>query len=70
MSERVVAEFFSRQMTGQQVLEQYAIQEGRLIDLDSLRHGDGTFRFNDGIKTYKPVMMKTGWKIVCVKETE
>lgn len=69
MSGRIVAEFFDPKLTGEGACDRYAIQEGRVIDrLNPLP--DGQFRFNDGIKTYKPVMFSGGWRIVCVKETE
>lgn len=70
VSERTVAEFFDTKLTGVGAMERYAQQEGRLIDIDSLRPCDGTFRFSDGVKKYKPVMFGGGWRIVVVKETE
>ena len=45
-------------------MEYYAMQEGRELK----RLEDGTFRFADGIKTYKPVMVANGWQIVVVRE--
>jgi hypothetical protein len=66
MSERTVAEYPNCKLTGEAAMEYYAMQEGRTIE--SL--GDGTYRFVDGVKTYKPVMVAKGWRIVCVKETE
>lgn len=68
MSERIVAEFFDRKLTGVGAMERFAQQEGRLINIDSIRAGDVTFRFEDGVKTYKPVLMHYGWQIVVVKE--
>jgi hypothetical protein len=62
MSDKTVAEYREPKMTGQGAMERYAAQEGReLKPLD-----DGEFRFVDGWKHYKPVMMKDGWKIVWV----
>lgn len=69
MSGRIVAEFFDHKLTGERACDMYAIREGRVIDrMNPLP--DGQFRFNDGIKTYKPVMFSGGWRIVVVKESE
>jgi hypothetical protein len=65
---RTVAHYHDPKLTGVGAMERYAQQEGRLIDVDSIRDGDGTFRFADGIKVYKPVMVANGWKIVVVSE--
>lgn len=63
MTTRTVAEYRDPKLTGQGAMERYAAQEGReLKPLDG-----GEYRFVDGWKTYKPVMMKDGWKVV-VKE--
>jgi hypothetical protein len=62
MSDKTVAEYHDPKLTGQSAMERYAAQEGReLKPLD-----DGEFRFIDGWKHYKPVMIKDGWKIVWV----
>lgn len=66
MNERIVAEYPNCKLTGEAAMEYYAMQEQRTIK--SL--GDGTYRFTDGFKIYKPIMVAKGWRIVCVKETE
>lgn len=65
---RTVAEYHDPKLTGIGAMERFAQQEGRLINIDSIRAGDGTFRFEDGVKTYKPELMHDGWRIVVVSE--
>lgn len=64
MSERIVAEYPNCKLTGEAAMKYFAMQEGRELE----RLEDGAFRFVDGVKTYKPVMVAKGWRIVCVRE--
>lgn len=61
---RTITEYHDPRLTGEGAIERFAAQEGREVE----RLPDGDFRFADGVKTYRPVMSATGWKIVVVRE--
>lgn len=60
--EIVRAEFNDPKLTGLAAMQWFADQEGREL----VNHANGTFGFVDGINIYKPLMTKTGWKIIIV----
>lgn len=64
MTDRTVAAYHDPKLTGVGAMERYAHQERR--ELKQLP--DGEFRFVDGFKVYKPVMVAGGWQIIVVRE--
>lgn len=61
---RTITEYRDPRLTGEGAIERFAAQEGREIE----RLDDGDFRFVDGVKVYRPVMVASGWQIVVVRE--